>query len=81
VTHYYRGDRYYEEDELLLFASYREYRAQQRPTTCRGGEVCWVEDGPPAIDKVNGRTRCRGCGGTPLSLCRGARKQDYISGN
>jgi len=49
VTHYFRpsaseaAGRYYEDDELALFRSYREYRAQQRPATCRGAEVCWVD--------------------------------------
>jgi len=80
VTHYFRpsaseaAGRYYEADELALFHAYREHRARVRPATCRGGEVCWVEDGPPAVDKYQGRTRCRGCGGAPLSLCRGAGK-------
>ena len=50
------------DEQLALFAEYRPHRAAARPAKCDGGERCWVERGPAAID---GESCCVGCGGRP----------------
>jgi len=46
--------REYTEDQLALFARWRNVRATCRPANCcGGGNGCWVEGGPAAIRSDN----------------------------
>ena len=53
------------DEQLALFAQYRQHREPARPPQCTYCEGCWVERGPPAI---NGNRRCVACNGMPLPL-------------
>ncbi len=57
--------RQYTEEQLALFARYRDVRASCAPQGCTRGERCWVEAGPPCID--TGSNVCIGCRKTPRS--------------
>jgi hypothetical protein len=60
--------RFYDDDQLDLFARYREHREPYAPKQCdRGGAAgpCWVACGPPAISQGG---LCLGCGGRPKSM-------------
>lgn len=45
-----------------MFATYIDTRARHQPLECNGGDVCWVQLGPPAM---SARGRCTGCNGFP----------------
>lgn len=55
--------RAYTDDELALYARYRDQRAEVRPLACVEGDGCWVEAGPPALIKNGSCSKCRGSPG------------------
>lgn len=62
-----RRERQYAPEQIARFDQLRERRAQCRPKSCRGGENCWVEQGPRAWTGRNNGS-CAGCGGVPRGL-------------
>lgn len=56
-----------EQQRAELYAAYREIRALYRPSVCTDGAdgVCWVLQGPPALD---GNRRCRFCLASPCRV-------------
>lgn len=54
--------RKYSEEQLAVFARYRDNRATCQPRECNGGPDCWVENGPP---RISPHGHCIGCHGLP----------------
>lgn len=56
-------------EELAYFREERwvSQRWRIQPAECNGGPNCWVEEGPPAYERLTTRGKCLGCGGSPAN--------------
>lgn len=53
-------------EQIAFFRSYRDSRLPLAPDACTGpGPLCWVDQGPPALDPATGgvAARCAHCHG------------------
>ena len=69
-----RVERVYTPDDLALFARYAPARADYRPKGCTGAAMCWVEKGPPAVNK---EAVCLACGCSAMARVPRGRRGQY----